>query len=240
MNRDVKILLIALLLTTILLTGTALASMPATRGAAYPHTVYLDRGIKGSVSGKVVSSMDQNTGVAGAYVGVVSALNPGVEYANTTTDANGNYNIGGLGATYSSTRHTGSDGTSGTLVMSMDMLMLYVNKSDMNEQYSSTFGIDANHTSTHMDPIVLYAGVPDSDVTITPTPAPTIQPTVVVPTVVVPTPEPATATPEPSPVAGLPTTLILVVAALIILAIAIAVVYFKFLRARLFGKPKKK
>ncbi|HTY91054.1 MAG TPA: carboxypeptidase-like regulatory domain-containing protein [Methanocella sp.] len=242
MARSVIKLLLIFLIAGIFIVMPALAFMPSERGASYPHTVYLDRGIKGSVSGKVVSSLDQAQGVEGAYVAVVDVQSPGREYANTTTDSSGNFNIGGLGATYSSNRHTGADGSAGTLEQSMNMFMLYVNKSDLGEGYSSTFGIDANHTSTIMGNIVLYAGSQGSEgPTATPEPTAQPKPTVVVPTVYVPTPEPSTVTPEPAGLAGqIPVTLIVVVALLAILAIAAVVVYFRFLRKGLMRRLKKK
>jgi len=96
----------------------------AVRKASYPHTVWTDRNIKGTVSGKVVSSMDRSLGVEGAYVALVDAMSPGREYANTTTGANGEFSIGGVGATYSSMRQTGPDGSAGTLSQGMSMFML--------------------------------------------------------------------------------------------------------------------
>ncbi len=243
MARSVIKIILIVLMIGVLVAAPALASMPSVRGANYPSTVYLDRGIKGSVSGKVVSSLDQTQGIEGAYVAVVDVMNQNKEYANTTTNANGEYTISGLGATYSSTRHWGRDDSAGTLEQSMNMFMIYVNKSGFDEQYSSTFGIDANHTSTRLDPIAVYAGAPGGEPTPEPTatPQPTVMPTVVVPTVFVPTPEPATVTPEPAGLLQqLPVTLIAVVALLAILAVVAVVVYFRFVRKGLMKRVKKK
>ncbi len=236
----IKILLIAVIVC-VLVSAPALASMPSVHGASYPHTVYLDRGIKGSVSGKVVSSLDQTQGIEGAYVAVVDMNDLNREYANTTTNANGEYTISGLGATYSETKKWGPDGTTGSYKDGIRMFMLYVNKSGMSEGYSAPFGIDANHTNTRLDPIPIYAGVPEA----TATPEPTVLPTIVVTTpeptaqpTAVPTPETAT----PAPAAGLSGYLgpVLVVALLLVLAAGAAVVYFKFLRNRLAKKLRKK
>jgi hypothetical protein len=242
MMKKVSILLLVVLVSALLLSGWALAFMPSEK-AGYPHTVWTDRNIKGTVSGKVVSSMDQSMGVEGAYVALVDAMSPGREYANTTTGANGEFSIGGLGATYSSVRQIGPDGSAGTLSQGMNMFMMYVNKTGGGEGYSSTFGIDTNHTTTPIGTIVIYAGVPEA----TATPEPTV-----LPTIVVATPEPTaqptavpTITPEtvtPAPPAGLAGYAgpILVVALLLVLAAAAAVVYFKFLRNRLVRKIRKK
>lgn len=240
--KKTSILLLSLLISALLLSGWALAFMPSEK-ASYPHTVWTDRNIKGTVSGKVVSSMDQSLGVEGAYVALVDAMSPGKEYANTTTSANGEFSMGGLGATYSSVRQIGPDGSAGTLSQGMNMFMLYVNKTGGGEGYSSTFGIDTNHTTTPVGTVVIYAGVPEA----TATPEPTVLPTIVVSTpeptaqpTVVPTSVPETATPAPS--GGLSGYLgpILVVALLLVLAAASAVVYFKFLRNRLFKRLGKK
>lgn len=238
----IKVLLIALMVCA-LVAAPALASMPSVHGASYPHTVYLDRGIKGSVSGKVVSSLDQAQGIEGAYVAVVDMNDLNREYANTTTNANGEYTISNLGATYSETKKWGPDGKTETYSQGIKMFMLYVNKSGMSEGYSAPFGIDANHTNTRLDPIPIYAGALEP----TPTPEPTVLPTIVV-TTPEPTAQPTavpTITPEtvtPAPPAGLTGYAgpILVVALLLVLAAAAAAVYFKFLRNRLVRKIRKK
>lgn len=243
MARSVIKILLIVLIAGIFIAGPALAFMPSERGASYPHTVYLDKGIKGTVSGKVVSSLDQSRGIEGAYVAVIDVNSQNREYANTTTNANGDYSIGGLGATYSSTKLKGPDGAGDSYHQGISMFILYVNKSGLGEGYSSAFGIDANHTSKIMDPIVIYAGSQGNvEPTATPQPTaqPTVQPTVVVPTVYVPTPEPVTITPAPS--AGILGQYgwILAVVLLAILVIAAIVVYFRFLRKGLMKKLKKK
>lgn len=235
-NRIVVIIVV--IIACILLAGAACAFMPTQRGASYPGTVYLDRGIKGSVSGRVVSSLDQSLGVEGAYVAVIDPQDICREYANTTTNANGEFSIGGLGATYSSTRQKGPDGTADTLQQGMNMLMLYVNRSDFSETYSSTFGIDANHTSTMLGTIALYGGIAASPEP-TATPGPTVVvPTVVVPTADAPTPGPAT----PTATAGVLARYgwVLTIALLAVIALGAVAVYFQIIRKRLLVRLKKK
>lgn len=240
--REAKILFMALVLCALLTSASAAAFMPSEK-AGYPHTVWTDRNIKGTVSGKVVSSIDQSLGVDGAYVALVDAMSPGREYANTTTSANGEFSIGGLGATYSSVRQIGPDGSAGTLSQGMNMFMLYVNKTGAGEGYSSTFGIDTNHTTTPVGTVVIYGGAPEA----TATPKPTVLPTIVVSTpeptaqpTAVPTAVPETVTPAPSGGLSGYAGLILVVALLLVLAAAAVVVYFKFLRNRLVKRLRKK
>src|SRR5208337_425080 len=103
MRNIFKIAIVGLILCVLLGTGTALAFTPTEKGTIAPRTVWSDRGIKGTVSGKVVTSLDQSTGVSGTYVALVNAMNPNIEYFNTTSDADGNFEFTGVNATYSST-----------------------------------------------------------------------------------------------------------------------------------------
>jgi hypothetical protein len=222
--RDVmKTVIILLTLSFVLAAGPAFAFMPSERGAGVPQTVWSASGIQGTVSGRVVTSLDQAKGAEGAYVALVDAVNTGREYYNTTTDADGNYRFTGVNATFSSTLNKGPDGTGGTYQRGMNAYMIYANYSAV-EGYSSTFGIDTNHTGKVVDPIVIYAGIP-SEVA---TPEPTAEPTAVAET-----PVPATPTPAPTPApASLPTGLLLIAGALIILVIAAITAYFLFLRKK--------
>lgn len=225
--RDVLRTVIVVLTLCFLLIGPALAFMPTEWGVSAPQTIWSDRGIKGTVSGKVVTSLDQTKGAEGAYVALVDPMNQWKEYSNTTTDADGNYRFTGVNATYSSVLYKGPDGSSGSYQQGLNVYMIYANIST-DDGYSSTFGVDTNRSNTVIDPIVVYAGIPDAGDIATPTPEPTPQPTAVV------TPTPATATPEPTPgpTGQLPGGLLLAAAALIILAIAAIAAYFLFLRKK--------
>ncbi len=231
MRSVIRIVIVACMISAILATGVAFAFMPAERGVNYPHTVWGDQGIKGSVSGKVVTSLDQSKGISGAYVAVVSPLNQVQEYANTTSDANGNFRISGLNATFSSALTKGADGNAGSYQQGMNVYMVYVNISQVGEGYSVSFGIDTNHTNAAIDPVVIYAGQPEAAVVSLP--AATAQPTAaaVTPSPSTPTPMPPEATPGPAgqgPI-GLPMIAAVVLAVLAIAAIA---VYFVFLRKK--------
>ena len=254
--RNVFKIVTIVLIVCILGTGTALAFMPTDRSSGAPQTVWSDRGIKGTINGKVVSSLDQNTGIDGAYVGLVNPMNQGQEYANTTSDANGNFHFTGVNATYSSRRYMGEDGTTGSYQQGMIAYEIYVNKSDIGEGYSGAFGIDTNQTTYGAGPVVIYAGantdvsptateqpaatdVPTTaPVTITPN-APTLEPTATEQPAAtdVPTTAPATvtavpATPIPAPSGQGTVGLLLIVAAIVLVAILVIAVYFIFLRKR--------
>ncbi len=225
--RDVIRTAIVVLILVLLLIGQAYAFMPAERGASAPRTVWSDRGIKGTVSGRVVTSMDQAQGVEGAYIALVDTMNPGREYMNVTTDEDGNFRFTGVNATYSSALSKGPDGSGGSYQQGMNTYMIYANIST-GEGYSGSFGVDANHTNKVIDPIVVYAGIPDPDDFATPEPTAAPLPTAVA------TPAPATATPSatPGPSGQLPGGLLLAAGALMILAIAAAAAYFVFLRKK--------
>jgi hypothetical protein len=236
--KAVRTLIIAIVLISILASAVAVASMPSVKGVSYPSTVWSDRGIKGTVSGKVVTSLDQSTGVQGAYVAVVNALDNRKEYANTTTDKDGNFALSGLSATYSSVRQKGPDGTSASYNPNAGVYMIYVNKSDTGEGYSSAFSIDTNHSAYSTGPVVIYAGIPEVPDE-TPTPEPTAAPTAA-PTDVAPTPAPATPTPEPPANFVGQYGWIIAIVLLIALAIVAVVAYFRFLRDGLMKKLRKK
>lgn len=228
--RDVKRVILVALALSLLLTGLAAASMPGQRGLGYPGTVWSDK-VKGTVSGKVVTSMDRTQGAGGAYVAIVDTMNPDREYANATADADGNFKFTSVNATYSSVRLKGPDGTGGTYQQGMNAYMIYVNFSS-SEGYSGSFGVDTNHTNTALGAIVIYTGTPNPDDFATPTPEPTPQPTAVA------TPVPATSTPEPTPAPGplgqLSIGQLLTLAAVItaILAIIAIAAYYLFLRKK--------
>lgn len=219
-----KILIIVLIIGTLMATWSATAFMPSERNVSYPKTVWSDRGIKGSVEGKVVTSLDQNTGVGGAYVAVVDVTNPNREYANTTSNANGDFSLSGLSATYSTGLTKGPDGTAGTFYDGQRMYMIYVNESTLGEGFSETFGIDTNHTSKSAVKVVIYAGIASPE----PTPEPTAVPVTATP--VPPTAEPPTATPAPT--GQSPVDMILFGALVIALAIVAVAIYLLFLRKK--------
>lgn len=206
----------------------ALAFMPTERGVSAPHTVWSDRGIKGTVTGKVVTSLDQTKGVSGAYVALVNPMNQNQEYANTTTDADGSYRFTNVNATYSSVLLKGPDGTADSYNDGLNAYMVYVNLSMASEGYSGAFGVDTNHTNVVVDPVVIYAGL---DEVASPEPTATEQPTTA------PTQAPVTGTPVPpteTPTAeGQGPSGMLLIAAIVVLAvILVAAVYFIFLRKR--------
>jgi hypothetical protein len=242
-RRAYKILILALIIG-MFMAWSASAFMPTQKNISYPKTVWSDRGIRGTVEGKVVTSLDQNTGIEGAYVAVVDAMNPDREYANTTSNANGGFNFSGLSATYSSTLMKGPDGTAGTYAQGMSAYMVYVNSSLIGDGYSSAFGVDTNHTGTSAGNVVIYAGVVSPEPTPEPTPvSPTAtpEPTPVtatplpptetpVPTPVPPTQEPPTATPEQTGQGTL--DMVLFIGLIAVLAIAAAAVYLLVLRKK--------
>ncbi|HTX43393.1 MAG TPA: hypothetical protein VMC61_01595 [Methanocella sp.] len=206
-------------------TWPVFAFMPTDRGVSIPHTVWSDMGVKGTVSGRVVTSLDQTKGVDGAYVALVNANNLGQEYYNTTTDASGNYRFTGVNSTYSTALQKGPDGTGGSYPRGTGAYMIYANIST-GEGYSGVFGVDTNHTNSIVDTIVIYAGLPNPEDFATPEPTATAQPTAAV------TPAPATATPTAAPAGPLSIGLLLVAAVLAILVIAPIAAYFLFLKKK--------
>jgi hypothetical protein len=208
MRSVIKIVIVVLALSFLI--GTAYAFMPSERGVSAPRTVWSDLGVQGTVSGRVVTSMDQAEGLGGAYVALVNAMSPGKEYCNATTDEAGYFCFTGVNATYSSALQKGPDGTGGSYQQGMNAYMIYANGSS-EEIYSSTFGIDANHTSYLLGPIVIFTGVPEPEEIITPEPTSAAEPTAVAET-----PVPATATPGPT--GQLPSSPLLAAAALLIAA----------------------
>jgi hypothetical protein len=228
MRDVVKAVIVVLTLSFLLATWQAFAFMPADRGVSAPQTAWSDLGIRGTVSGRVVTSLDQTKGLEGAYVAIVNTMSPGKEYYNTTTDAEGNFRFTGVNATFSSVLLKGPDGTGGSYQQGMNAYMIYANSS-IGEGYSGAFGVDANHTNSAIGPVVIYAGVPDREDIVTP--EPTSMPE---PTAPAETPAPAIATPSatPGPAGQIPGGLLLIAAVLIILAIAAIAAYFLFLRKK--------
>lgn len=222
-RRAYKILILALIIG-MFMAWSASAFMPTQKNISYPKTVWSDRGIRGTVEGKVVTSLDQNTGIEGAYVSVVDATNPNREYANTTSNANGDFNFSGLSATYSTGLTKGPDGTASTFLPGQSMYMIYVNESTLGEGYSEAFGIDTNHTSKSAGKVVIFAGIAFPE----PTPEPTPVPVTVTP--VSPTQEPPTATPEQTGQGTL--DMVLFIGLIAVLAIAAAAVYLLVLRKK--------
>ncbi len=121
----------------------------------YPQTVWSDLGKKGSVTGRVTTSVNGTVGIGSAYIAVVNASNVSQEYYNTTSDAYGNYQITGLNATYSSVKLAGPDGTTGTYNAGVNMYKIYANKSPYGEGWSQAFGIDANNSGTTTTSVVI-------------------------------------------------------------------------------------
>ncbi len=123
------------------------AAYPTSFGNQYPRTVYSDQGKTGPVTGTVISSYNKSVSVAGCYVAVVNASDPGREYANTTSDANGSFQFTGVNATFSSALLAGPDGSQGSFNTGKNMYKIYVSMSPYGESYSESFGIDSNNTS---------------------------------------------------------------------------------------------
>jgi hypothetical protein len=229
MYRVFRLAIVALIVCILLGTGAALAFKPLDTGVSLPSTVWSEQGIKGSVSGTVVTSLDQTTGVSGAYVALVNPTNPNIEYMNTTSDANGNFMFTGVYATYSSTLSKGPDGKSDTIQQGQNAYMIYVNNSSLGEGYSSSFGIDTNQTSFTIGDVVIYAGTPaiaSPSATATPQPTPVTTSTPPSPTTTV---QP-TATPAPAGNSSILT--LLITAAIVVLVIAAVAVYFLYLRKK--------
>jgi hypothetical protein len=229
MYRVLRLAIVALIICILLGTGAALAFKPSETGVGLPQTVWSERGIKGSVSGTVVTSLDQTTGISGAYVALVNPINPNIEYMNTTSDANGNFIFTGVYATYSSTLSKGPDGKIGTFQQGQNAYMIYVNNSSLGEGYSSSFGIDTNQTSTTIGDVVIYAGTPaiaSPSPTATPQPTQTTTPSPPSPTTTV------TPTDTPVPAGNSSILTLLITAAIVILVIAAVAVYFLYLRKK--------
>ena len=125
-------------------------------GNPYPQTVWSP--VNGSVAGRLVTTYNTSYGLSGFYVAVVSASNHSIEYANATTDANGNFTFSGINPTYSSQLGEGPDGTVGSLSQGMNMFQIYSFISPGRENYSAPFGIDVNATG----PLALTAYLPVS------------------------------------------------------------------------------
>ncbi len=217
MSDLVKTITIIVMLGFLMATWQAYASLPRERGVSFPETVWSGQGITGAVSGKVVTTLDRSKGVEGAYVALVNPMSPSKEYANATTDADGNYRFTNVSATYSSALYRGPDGNGESYQQGMNAYMVYANYSSV-EAYSGSFGVDTNRSNNVVDPVVINLGVPS----IEPTPEPTPEPE--------PTAIPATPTPAPTPApASFPAGLLLGGAAvLVLLAIIAAAAYFLY------------
>jgi len=129
------------------------ASYPTSFGNSYPPALF---GKKGSVTGRVTTSVNGTVGIGNAYIAIVNASNESMEYYNTTSDAYGNYQITGINATYSSRNLTGPDGTTGSYTQGLNMYKMYANKSPYGEGYSAAFGIDADLSAATTTSIVIF------------------------------------------------------------------------------------
>jgi len=171
----------------------AMASKPAYTGMKMPPA--LD-GKTGAVTGRVTASTN-TTGLASAYIAVVNASNASEEYFNTTSGADGYYQILGVNASYNATNASdvGPNGPTPYRIYAYDPIL--------GEGYSSAFGIDSSSPGTGgggIPPVAVSA--PTAVPTITPTSAPTATPTAAPATatpVVTATVPASTATPQPTP-----------------------------------------
>ncbi|HTY91248.1 MAG TPA: PGF-CTERM sorting domain-containing protein [Methanocella sp.] len=123
---------------------------------SYPQTVWSDWGKKGSVTGRVTTSVNGTVGIGGAYIAIVNASNTTQEFYNTSSDAYGNYQITGINATYSSVNLTGPDNTAGTYNKGINMYKMYAYKDPYGEGYSNAFGIDADLKSAATTSVVIF------------------------------------------------------------------------------------
>jgi len=121
----------------------------------YPWTAWAPK--KGSVTGRVTTSVNGTVGIGGAYIAVVNASNVSQEYYNTTSDAYGNYQITGLNATYSSVLLQGPNaGTGSDYTLGNNMYKIYANKTPYGEGWSAAFGIDANQSAATTTSVVIF------------------------------------------------------------------------------------
>lgn len=160
------IIALSMIAIMIIILVPADASKPAHTGIEYPQS-----DSTGTITGRVTSP-NITIGIAGAYVAIVNGYDISQEYANTTSDSNGNYTFTGVNATGDHFQY-----------------QIYANKSQYGEGYSTTFGVNAN--ASYMTNVVIF--LHGSTPTLTPTPTPTLTPT---PTpTLMPTP---TSTPTPT------------------------------------------
>ena len=207
------------------------ASRPAYTGIKYPQSA-----TTGTVTG-MVTLQNITIGISGAYVAIVNSENISQEYANTTSDSNGNFTFTDVNATGDALQY-----------------QIYANKSPYGEGYSNSFGVNTN--ASNMMNVVIFS----QDLVPTPTPAPipasTLTPTPISTSTPTPTPTPmptavnnitaASQISSPTPIAQTPTstavpsqasmlgqsdkTLIyLAIGAIVILVLA-GVGYFRFVR----------
>ncbi len=172
MSGIIKTTIVTFMVVVLIAAGfSAMADRPAYTGMKMPPAV---DGKTGAVTGRVTASTN-TTGVVGAYIAVVNASNASEEYFNTTSGADGYYQIIGINASYNAV--TGAVGPNG-----QTPYRIYANTS-YGEGYSAAFGIDSSSGSSS-------AGAGLSPISIAASPTP------------VPSPGAATATVSPTPAAG--------------------------------------
>jgi hypothetical protein len=171
MNSFVKLIIaLSLIFIVAALTVPVDAVKPTYTGVKYP----VGAGI-GTVTGKVVTSVNGTIGLADAYIAIVNAMDVSQEYANTTSDSNGYYTFTGVNASGDNS------------------YKIYANKSPYGEGYSASFGVNVNDTT--VTAVVIF--LPESNgPTSSPTPTPTATPT---PTPVLVNNTTASLTPTPTP-----------------------------------------
>jgi hypothetical protein len=195
MSGIIKATIVTFVIMFLIAAGlSAMAAMPAYTGLKCPPAV---DGKTGAVTGRVTASTG-TAGLVGAYIAVVNASNVSEEYFNTTSGADGYYQIVGINASYNAT-NASDVGPNGPTPY-----MIYANMSPYGEGYSAAFGIDASggpaSPATGVSPIAVASSTPtpEPSPTLSPTPAPTAtpEPTAVPATATAPVP---TATPQPTP-----------------------------------------
>lgn len=186
-RRNMTAALAAILAILLLAGPIAMASKPAYTGMKCPPAV---EGKTGAVTGRVTAAAN-TIGLEGAYIAVVNASNASEEYFNTTSDAQGYYQILGLNASYSST-NASAVGPNGPMPYRM-----YAWHPVLGEGYSAAFGIDASGADTGSGITPIAVSTPTSAPTASPVPTPTALPTSTpTPT---PTPTATSGTPTPTP-----------------------------------------
>jgi PGF-CTERM protein len=130
----------------------ASAVYPTQFGVKYPAAY---DGKKGSVTGRVTTSVNGTVGIGNAYIAIVNASNVSQEYFNTTSDAYGNYQITGINSTYSSVSMQGSPAL-GNLTAGMSAYKMYAYKEPYGEGYSAAFGIDKDQQSASTTSVVIF------------------------------------------------------------------------------------
>jgi len=130
----------------------ASALYPTEFGVKYPAAY---DGKKGSVTGRVTTSVNGTVGIGNAYIAIVNASNVSQEYFNTTSDAYGNYQITGINSTYSSNTQTPSPAFP-TLAAGMAAYKMYAYKEPYGEGYSAAFGIDRDQQSASTTSVVIF------------------------------------------------------------------------------------